>query len=328
MSQAVLGIDVSKAKLDVMLRYEGSGTGSSGTFDNTASGFKKLGQWLKKQSVGQVHACLEATGLYGDEVARFLHEAGHTVSVVNPAQIKKHAESQLRRNKTDQLDAAVIADFCLKHHPRPWTPPDPVWYELRALARHLTDLKAMRQQERNRLSSGVTAPLVIQALEEHIAFLDQQIRDLERDIQRLIDQHPDLQRQRDLLDSIPGISHLTAALLLAEIPHIAGFEKANDLVAFAGLNPRLWQSGSLRGHTRLSKVGSPAIRRLLFVPALSAQRYNPLLAPWAQQLAARGKAKMAIVGAVMRRLLILAYGVLKSGQPFDPHFAAHPQAAP
>jgi transposase len=328
MSDTVLGIDVSKAKLDVMLRRDERDSGVSGTFDNSPSGFKKLGQWLSKRKVEQVHACLEATGLYGDEVARFLHEAGHTVSIVNPAQIKKHAESQLRRNKTDAVDAAVIADFCLTHHPRPWTPPDPAWYELRALARHLNDLKDMRQQERNRLSSGVKAPGVLAALTDHIAFLDQQIHDLERDIQHFINQHPDLKRQRELLDSIPGIGPLTAALLLAEIPTIPGFEQANDLVAFAGLNPRLWQSGSLKGYSPLSKVGHAAIRRLLFFPALAARRSNPILAPWADQLAARGKQKMVVIGAVMRRLLIQVYGVLKSGQPFDPHFVARSQAAP
>lgn len=328
MRGSVLGIDVSKAKLDVMLRRDEGDSGVSGTFDNSPSGFKKLGQWLSKRQVERVHACLEATGMYGDDVACFLHEAGHTVSVVNPAQIKKHAESQLRRNKTDKLDAAIIADFCVKHHPRPWTPPDPAWYELRALARHLTALKDMRQQERNRLSSGVKAPGVIEALTDHIAFLDQQIHDLERDIQHFINQHPDLKRQRELLDSIPGIGPLTAALLLAEIPNIPGFEQANDLVAFAGLNPRLWQSGILKGYSPLSKVGNPALRRLLFFPALAARRSNPILAPWADQLAARGKQKMVVIGAVMRRLLIQVYGVLKSGQPFDPHFVAYSQTAP
>lgn len=326
MSQAVLGIDVSKAKLDVMLRREVSDSGVSGTFDNTPSGFKKLAQWLSKRRVEAVHACLEATGMYGDEVARFLHEAGHTVSVVNPAQIKKYADSQLRRNKTDSLDAAVIADFCLKQQPRPWTPPDPAWYELRALARHLHDLKEMRQQERNRRSSGVTAPLVLQALTDHIAFLDAQITALEHDIQHFIDQHPDLKQQRDLLDTIKGFGPLTAALLLAEIPHFTAFEEAAAVVAFAGLNPKRCESGQSRGHTRLSKVGSPTIRHLLYFPAMTAQRFNPILAPWAAQLRARGKTKKEVLGAVMRRLLILAYGVLKSGKPFDPHFADHPAA--
>lgn len=327
MSQVVLGIDVAKAKLDVVLLWGETGAEQAGTFDNTASGFTKLGQWLKKRRVTTVHACLEATGLYGDEVARWLYEAGHTVSVVNPARIKKYADSRLQRNKTDRLDAATIAQFCLKEQPQPWTPPDPAWYELRALARHLADLHTMRQQERNRLSAGVTAPLVVQTLTEHIAFLDQHISDLEHHIQQFIDQHPDLKRQRDLLDSIPGLGPLTAALLLAEIPNIPGFAEANDVVAFAGLNPRRIESGTLRGHTRLSKIGNPAIRHLLFLPALSAKRHNPILAPWANQLAARGKAKLAVIGAVMRRLLILAYGVLKSGQPFDPHFRVHAAAA-
>ena len=147
--------------------------------------------------------------------------------------------------------------------------------------------------------------------------------DLEQDIQHFIDQHPDLKRQRDLLDSIKGFGALTSALLLAEIPNMAAFVEAADVVAFAGLNPKRCESGVWRGHTRVSKVGSPALRQLLYFPAMSAQRFNPILAPWAAQLLARGKTKMEVLVAVMRRLRILAYGVLKSGKPFDPHFADH-----
>jgi transposase len=319
-SQSTLGIDVSKATLDVVLLVPDRQR-QAAQYANTPAGIKKLAKWLRKRKAGQVQVCLEATGLYGDEVALFLHEAGHTVSVVNPARIKAYAASQLQRNKTDRLDAALIADFCRTQQPPAWEPPDPAWRELRALARHLLDLKDMRQQERNRLQAGVTSDTVRTTLQAHIAFIQQQIDDLEQHIRDHIDHHPDLKRQRDLLDSIPGIGHLTASLLVAEIGDLRRFDHAGQVVAFAGLNPRHRRSGSsVRGQTPLSKTGSAILRRILYFPAISARRHNPVIAPWCDQLAARGKTKMQIIGAAMRKLLVIAYGVLKSGQPFDPHF--------
>lgn len=319
-ARTVLGIDVSKEWLEVVLLQAGK-KAQGGRFANTPAGVKKLGQWLKQRRAGQVHACLEATGLYGDEVAQYLYEAKHTVSVVNPARIKAYGQSQLKRNKTDGLDAALIADFCLKQQPEAWTPPDPAWRELRALARHLADLKAMLTQERNRLQAGVTSLTVRANLETHIAFLQRQIDEVEQQIQDHINDHPDLKRQRDLLDTIPGIGHLTAALLLAELGDVQRFDDANEVVAFAGLNPSQRDSGSsVHGPTPLSKIGNPAVRHLLYMPAISARRHNPLIAPWCDQLLQRGKAKMEVIGAAMRKLLVLAYGVLKSGLPFDPHF--------
>jgi transposase len=320
MKQAIVGIDVSKATLDVVLLRPEQGP-QAASYDNTLVGFQKLDKWLRKRKAGQVHACLEATGLYGDEVAEFLYEAGHTVSVVNPARIKAYADSQLQRNKTDRLDAALIADFCRTQQPSAWTPPDPAWRELRSLARHLLDLKDMRQQERNRLQAGLISDTVRQAVTEHLAFLQQQIDELEQLIRDHIDQHPAIQRQRDLLASIPGIGPLTAALLVAELADLSRFDHAGQVVAFAGLNPRQRRSGSsVRGQTRLSKTGNAVVRRLLYFPALTARRCNPRLAPWCDSLAARGKTKMQVIGAAMRKLLVLAYGVLKSGQPFDPNF--------
>lgn len=318
--QSTLGIDISKATLDVVLLRTGQKE-QAASYANTPAGFKKLAKWLRKRKAGRAHVCLEATGLYGDEVALFLHEEGHIVSVVNPARIKAYAASQLQRNKTDRLDAAMIADFCRTQQPPAWQPPDPAWRELRALARHLLALKEMRQQERNRLQAGVTSDTVRATLQAHIAFIQQQIDELEQHIRDHIDQHPDLKRQRDLLDSIPGIGELTASLLVAEIGDLQRFDHAGQVVAFAGLNPRQRRSGSsVRGQTPISKTGSATLRRILYFPAISARSHNALIAPWCEQLAARGKTKMQVIVAAMRKLLVLAYGVLKSGQPFDPNF--------
>lgn len=320
----VLGVDVSKGKFDVALLRQDDYL--LATFDNDSVGFVKLRKWLKKRKVDNLHACLEATGRYGDELALFLHEVGYQVSVVNPARIQAYAASQLKRNKTDQEDAKVIAHFCATQAPESWTPPSPAQQELQAMVRHLEALQTMRQQESNRLQAGVPSAAVRETLEAHIAFLDEQIDQLTQRIRDHIDQHPGLKQQKDLLTSIPGIADVTAAKLLAEIPPLKRFEGAPQLAAYAGLTPSQHQSGSSvfrRG--RLAKTGNAHLRRALYMPALVALRWNPVIQVFAERLRERGKPKMVIVGAVMRKLLHIVYGVLKSGMPFDPSYAVNVQ---
>jgi len=188
-----LGIDVSKDKLDVVLLNEQQHS-HSGVFANHTQGFEQLQRWLSKRREGNVQACLEATGQYGEAIAEFLYQAGHTVRVVNPARIKALGASRLSRQKTDRTDARLIAQFCQSQHPEAWTPPAPEQRTLRAIVRHLADLKAMRQQENNRLTSGVAADAVLHALQAHIAFLDQHIADLERQIHDHLNQFPHLKQ--------------------------------------------------------------------------------------------------------------------------------------
>lgn len=324
----VLGIDVSKDKLDVVLLRPDHAP-EAGQFDNQPKGFLSLRHFLKKRKIKALHACLEATGYYGDDVALFLHQAGYSVSVVNPARIKGYADSRLSRNKTDALDAALIADFCHSQQPDAWTPPTPEQRELQMLARHMENLQDMRQQENNRRQAGIPSPAVLKTLDEHIAFLDQQMADLRQQIDDHIDRHPHLRQQRDLLTSIPGIGDITASKLLAEIRDIQAFDSAPQLAAFAGLTPRQHTSGSsVRGRTRLSKRGTARLRSALYFPAIVAQRHNPILRPFAQHLRAAGKSKLSVITAVMRKLLHLVYGVLKSGQPFDPHYLEKRAAIP
>lgn len=325
---AYLGIDVSKDYLDLLLLRE-EHTPEAARFENTATGFKSLRHFLKKRKLKSLHACLEATGYYGDEVAHFLHQHGYQVSVVNPARIKAYADSRLSRNKTDAVDAALIADFCRTQQPQTWTPPPPEQRELQVLVRHLDNLKDMRQQEVNRRQAGIPSATVLKTLDEHIAFLDQQIEEVLRHIRDHVEQHPDLRQHRDLLTSIPGIGDLTAYKLLAEIQHIQAFDSARQLAAFAGLTPRQRTSGSsIRGRTRLSKRGSSRLRSALYFPAMVALKHNPILRVFAQRLTANGKPKLTVIAAVMRKLLHLVFGILKSGQPFDPLYLQKRLAIP
>jgi transposase len=250
-----------------------------------------------------------------------LDAAGHRVSLINPAQIHAFGRSGLKRTKTDKADALLIARFCQMHQPPAWTPLSPEIQHLQGLVRRLEHLEEMRVMEENRLSSGGVDGLVRESLDEHIAYLQAQIDKTRRQIKDHVDQNPDLKKQSQLLESIPGIGAATAALLLAELGDIEQFGSARQVAAFAGLVPRIRESGtSVRGRSRLSKVGSSRLRKSLYFPAITALRFNPLIKAFGLRLSAQGKSKMLIIGAAMRKLLHLAYGVLKSQRPFDPNF--------
>jgi transposase len=317
MTEPMLGIDIAKLKFNVCLINLNSKLKHK-VFPNTLTGFEQLSTWLSKQGVQRVHACLEATGTYGEALALFLYQAGHTVSVVNPAATKAFAGSRLSRTKTDRVDAELIARFCLAQEPAAWTPLPAEVRELQALVRRLESLIEMRVAEDNRLSSGITVDAVRESVEEHLAYLNEQIKRTEELIRQHLKGHPTLKRQSELLDSIAGIAQTTAALLLSEIVDITQYRSARQVAAYAGLVPRERQSGtSVRGRTRLSKIGNARLRRALYFPAITAIRCSSFFQQWADGLRQRGKSKMSVICAVMRKLVHVAYGVLKTGQPFD-----------
>jgi len=320
MTEPALGIDIAKLKFNLCLIKQSSKLRHR-VFPNTSTGFEQLLEWLTKQGVERVHACLEATGTYGDALALFLHQAGQRVSVVNPAAIKAFAQSRLSRTKTDRIDAELIARFCQAQQPPAWTPPPQEVRELQALVRRLESLIEMRVAEENRLSSGITVDVVRDSVEELLNHLNTQIKRTQELIRQHINSNPTLRQQSELLDSIPGIGEATAALLLSEITNIKQYRSARQVAAYAGLVPRERQSGtSVRGRTRLSKIGNARLRRALYFPAITALRCSPFFQAWAQGLRERGKCKMSVICAVMRKLIHLAYGVLKSEKPFDPQW--------
>lgn len=319
MSLPVLGIDIAKAKFDVVLLINQRSLHKE--FSNTEAGFAKLALWLDKYHATQVHACLESTGSYGLALAEWLYQAGHQVSIVNPARIHGYGQAQMARNKTDKADAALIAHFCQTQQPALWTPPPAEIRKLQAILRRVEAIKEMRQQESNRLAETVD-PDIQQTLTTHITFLDEQLETLSQQLKEHFKQYPHLATKRDLLVSIPGIGEHTAAWLLAEMEDIAAYDSVRQLDAHAGLTPRHHQSGSsVKGKTRMSKLGNARLRKAIYMPALAAMRHNPFVKQLRQRLLERGKSKMTIVGAAMRKLLHLAFGVLKTGKKFDPNYA-------
>jgi transposase len=310
-----LGIDVSKLKLDVTLLL--STTIHSASYPNTTAGFKALVKWLNRFNQ-PVHVCMEATGTYSLPVAHFLHARGFTVSIVNPMAIHFFARTQMSRNKTDAHDATLIALYSRQHQPRCWQPPSAARQQLQAVVRAREQLLESRVLAQQHLHSAPRAvaklfKTQIRQLERHIARLEEQIRQTVKD-------NVSLAKAVELLTSIPGVGTLTAVTVLAIMPEIDQLESARQLAAFAGVTPSQRQSGTFTGRTHLSKFGHRRLRKALYFPALAALRSNGRVQAMAIRLAQKGKSKMVIVGAAMRLLTHLIFGVLKNQIPFDPDY--------
>jgi transposase len=319
MEQFYLGIDIAKAKLDCALLLPNGKFRTKSSLENTLKGFAELDHWLKAHQVKQAHVCMEATGIYWEAVAEHLSNAGHTVSVANPFQIKSFAGSCLARSKTDRIDARFIARFCAERHPEPWRAPSLSEQTLKALVLRLDALQTIRVQELNR--AEVARDAVRSSIIAHIGWLDGQIKELLQMIRQHIDNDPDLKEKRDLLDSIPGVGEHTIALLLAFSVHPGRFGNARKAAAFAGLDPRQSESGSsVHAKPRLSKIGHRVLRKALYMPAMVTLYKTQWGQQFRQRLAAAGKPPMLIIGAMMRKLIHVAFGVLKSGVPFNPAF--------
>ncbi len=253
-----------------------------------------------------------------DALAEALVDAGYTVSVVNPAIIEAYARSRLTRTKTDRTDARLIAQFCATQQPPPWVPLPREVRTLQAFVRRLDALEGMRTQERNRLAAEPADAVIRASIQHVIDLLEDEMAALRARIHDHFDQHPDLRTQRDLLTSIPGIGDATAAILLAEFGPLTRFRQAAACAAFAGLVPRLGVSGtSVRRQTGAVQTRRARLRKALFYPAIVALRHNPIIAAFGQRLRAKGKHKMVVIAAAMRKLVHLAFGVIKTGQPFN-----------
>ena len=311
----ILGVDVAKAKLDIALRLP-SGKFRSKVVPNSSEGFGRLSEWLKRHGADRVHACMEATGVYHESAAEFLADAGHAVSVVNPARIKAFGVASMVRTKTDKKDARLIARFCTEKRPAPWEPPSETLRELRALVARRDALEGMRTQEKNRLH--VARAPVRPGIKEHIEYLEKTLRGIETEIRRKTDDDPDLKKQRKLLESIPGIGLKTVPVLLSFFGGALRFGNARQAAAYAGLDPRQHESGSsIRLKTRLSKMGHVFLRKSLYMPAMVAVTKTSWGQAFKARLAANGKPPKVIICAMMRKLVHVAFGILRSGKPFD-----------
>jgi len=317
-----LGIDVGKADCNVALLHPSNAVLlAEAVFTNNKTGFASLLRWLRKTlpKGALVHACMEATGSYSTPLALFLSKELACVSVVNPQMIKAFGQMKLRRSKTDPADARLIAGFCLKERPDPWQAPTVQQQKLMAMARRVASLQMQQTAENNRLGQCLDEDAA-KSLRSHLRWLKAEGKRIQTQIEELVKNDPELYQKAQWLDSIPGIALKSAAAILAELPHHEAFGSARQLAAFAGLTPRHRQSGtSGKKGTPLCKIGSNRLRLILFFPAMVAMKTNPALRAFAQRLLDRKKPKMVVIGALMRKLLHIIFGLLKNRQPFNPN---------
>ena len=321
MIDGILGIDVSKNTLDASLSSRNRVRARS--VANSSDGWRDLLDWLTTQKIRRVHACMESTGRYSLGIACALYEAGHIVSIVNPAQIRDFARTKLGRNKTDGVDAAHIREYCELFKPQPWAPPSEAHRRLAELQTIRSGIVAGLTEWKNRKGSGMVDSVAQSLADVTISHFSSQLEAVDEAIAQTIDNDSGLRRKRDLLLSISGVGETLAAVVLAELPGPDVLRSGPEVVAYAGLNPRQHQSGtSIDRMTRISKIGNAVLRAALYMPAMSAMRYNPAIVALVARLKSRGRLKpKQIVVAAMRKLLVLCFGVLKTGKPFDPAIA-------
>jgi transposase len=326
---ATLGIDVSKEKLDAALWLEGARKWYALKATNDKVGAAKLLEWASSKSglvAAELRVLMEATGVYHEVVAQAFHDHGCEVVIANPKRVRDYAKGKGFLTKTDGVDARVLARYGAQGDElMAWAPPPPAVRVLRALVARLDAVNQDLQREENRLekAQATSTPAVVRdSLDRSLVALRAERQRLLQSIEDHFDDHPDLKQERDRLKTIPGVGDASANRMLCLLKRHR-FESARQAAACAGLIPIEYESGSsVRKPPRLSKQGDPRLRATLYMAAVSAARYNPLLRKVYLDLINRGKPKMSALGAVMRRLIHIAFGILKHQTDFNPAISA------
>jgi len=315
------GVEVSARELVVALSREGRAERLR-SFPNTAEGHAALCRFLTSGSQ-RVRVVLESTGLYGLDLAYTLHQDAHIeIQVANPRAVRHFASALMQRSKNDRLDAVVLREFAARMPFQAWVAPSPHCFALCAVTRRLETLTEQSTAEKNRLhaaSLSVAIPAAVRRdLQRSVRSIQRAIVRLTREAQRILQADPLLASSYHLLLTAKGIGPTSALRLLAETALLSEDLDVRQWVAYAGLDPREYQSGSsVHKRVRISKTGNRHLRRALYMPALVAVRHEPHLRAFYQHLLAQGKCKMQALVAAMRKLLHAVYAMLKHRQPYD-----------
>jgi transposase len=320
--QVFAGIDVSARELRVAVQGGVEAGIAVTTFSNKAAGHKALLLYLLRGKT-RARICLEASGNYSLDLALTLQAHPQVeISVVNPRRARRFAESLGERSKTDPVDARVLCEYAMRMRWVPWVPPNLAALRLRAITRAIEDLVAMQTQEKNRQhalrASRALPAVVIRELEQHLRYLKLRITRLRREALRLIARHPELNRCFHLMLTTPGLGETSSLQILGELAVLPQTLDARQWVAFSGLDPAQFSSGtSVEKKSRISRGGSRHLRRALYMPALVAIRHEPFVRGFYQRLLRRGKAPLQAVVAVMRKLLHALFAMFRLDQPYD-----------
>ena len=307
-----VGVDIAKDKFDAVILREKK---QHKVFTNSITGFKSFVVWLKKETP-LPWVCMEATGHYSEPLAEYLSQETIRISMVNPLQIKNYSKALLTRNKNDKLDATIIAQYAQQMKPREFVPRKEEQKSVREFTQLLETLKKQLTALKNQEESTRTAAAQ-KALKKAILSLENQIKALEEELKEIVNENASLSAAVKLLKSIKGIGEVSAYSILAYLPDLTYFDNAKQLAAYIGLSPRQYESGKMKGKTSLTCFGHARLRKVLYMPALSAKRHNQALKPFVLRLEKNGLKPKAIVGALMRKLAHIIFGILKHGKPFD-----------
>ncbi len=312
----IYGIDISKDVFDVY----GSETGHN-QFKNDEQGFKSFLKHLPEGSI----VVMEATGYYHYRLAQFLYKSGVSVSVVNPLSVKRFIQMKLAKVKTDKSDAKAICEYGMMNEVPLYTALTDVQSECLQLFRLLDNYLKKRTQTKNKKHGeevlGIPSKYVYKSLQRDLKHLDKEIKGIEARLLELVKQ--DQQAQLTLLKSIPGMGVKTALFLIVVTDGFKKFETASQLCSYVGITPTIRESGSsVRGRSRISKVGNKKLRNLLFLCSFSACKHNKACREIYERIVAKGKSKKLALIAVSNKLLKQAFAIAKSGRPYDENFVS------
>jgi len=329
MSKYSVGLDVSAKEIHCCISFidavQSVTVKATRKVSNTAKGFRELDTWMSrhhKQKDSPLVVCMEATGIYFENCALFLHKAGYTVSVILPNKAKKYLQASGMKSKNDRADARGLAQMGAEKRLDTWAPMGELFYQLRQLTRHHEDLQAMKSMASNRLHAATkgmyTNKKVVSQLKRQIALIDKQIADSVTAMEELINSDGTVKNRVANVCRMKGVGLLTVATVLAETNGFALFGNARQLASFAGYDIVENQSGTRVGKTRISKKGNSHIRRALHMPALVTVMYR--VKPFAdiyERTLAKHNIKMKSYVAVQKKLLTIIYAIWKKDEPFD-----------
>lgn len=323
-----VGIDIAATTAAVSTQRPGAKASRSFTVDQTPESYSRLVN--KLQAAGYVPSCIlvvmEATGSYWMSLATRLVREGFRVSVINPAQAHHFAKALLKRAKTDAIEAQTLAQLAMVLQPEPWIPPPPIYYELQQRLAQRDDLLNLRQQVRNQLHALEQHPVVMTQVstrrKDLLATLQSQIDEVEAEIAAALNQDSAWATAAERLQSIKGVGWVTAAWTLVTTLNFTTCDTVDSLTAYAGLAPMPRQSGSSIWHRpSIGHSGNGRLRTAFYMATLTAARFNPVIKRFYNRLREAGKPEKVARCAAARKLLHIAWAVVKKNQPFDPNYA-------
>ena len=319
-----IGVDVSKATFDAALwGHQDFQKMATAAFPRTEEGVRAFRTWILAHGGDAVGVVMEATGCYSQELARWLQRdmPASRVAIVNPSLVKAFGRSLALRNKTDRLDACMLARYGQERAPEAWIPMTPERAELRDLIRTRTKLIRLQVTLRLRLDDalGRTGSPAGKAQQKVLKVLQGQVEALDKAIEQQLRKVAELGHAVELLTSIPGVGKVTAATMLGEAGDLRSFRRGRQLTAFVGVSPRRYDSGSsVRGRTRMCRIGGVHARTVLYMAAVAASRTATPLGDFYRHLVDQGKPKKSALGALMRKLVLVMRAVLIQDKPYSP----------